>query len=183
MTWRSVVVYWVLACAVAGQLAFTLRERAAVVESEAPAAAPIVDAASASVDTVRTRTGAGTLDLRKQAGRWRVESPEGLNVSSDLVAAFVDTFTTIPPIEVLTDAPERLPAYGLDPPLAIVQLESEGRSLATVALGQRNPTRTAVYARRGDEPRVYLLGLNARYYLDLLYEQAVGAAAARENRG
>ena len=34
----------------------------------------------------------------------------------------------------------------------------------------RNPARTAVYAQRSDSPRVFLIGLNVRYYEDLLFE-------------
>jgi hypothetical protein len=29
-----------------------------------------------------------------------------------------------------------------------------------------------VYARRGDRPTVYLVGLNLRYYIDLVFEAA-----------
>lgn len=182
MTWRRVAVYWALALAVAAELALTLHARESSTQSAAPVAAPIVDAAPASVDALKTETRSGTLELRKQAGRWRVESPPGVTVSSDLVAAFIDTLTTIPPIEILADAPDRLPSYGLEPPLATVELAAGGRELATITLGQRNPTRTAVYARRSDEPRVYLLGLNAQYYLELLYEQAAATAAAAGER-
>lgn len=184
MSWRSVAVYWVLALVVTGHLAFTLRGRAASVEPAAPAAAPIVEAAADAIDAVRTTTRAGTLELRKEAGRWHVEAPPGVRVSSDLVRAFIDTLATIPPIELLPGTPDRLPAYGLEPPLATVELASQGRTLASLTLGERNPTRTAVYARRGNEERVYLLGLNAQYYLELLYEQAARTAnAAREARG
>jgi len=181
VTWRSVMVYWVLAFVVAAQLVFTMRERAVSEKPAESVAAPIVQAPAASVDTISTETRAGALELRKEAGRWRVESPPGLNVSSDLVGAFVDTLTTIPPVEILPDVPDTLPAYGLEPPLARVRLAAGGRALATVELGERNPTRTAVYARRRDDRHVYLLGLNAQYYLELLYEQALGTT--REDRG
>lgn len=184
MTWRSVVVYWTLAAAVAAQLAFTVRERAASEEPAKPVAVPIVQATPASVDSIRTETRAGVLQMRKEAGRWQVESPPGVTVSSDLVGAFIDTLTTVPPVEILPEAPDKLTAYGLEPPLATVRLAAGAKALAVVELGQRNPTRTAVYARRPDDDHVYLLGLNAQYYLELLYEQAAGTAdASRENRG
>ncbi len=41
-----------------------------------------------------------------------------------------------------------------------------------VLLGARNPTRTAVYAKRDDRPAVYLVGLNVQYYEDLIFEAA-----------
>ena len=42
-------------------------------------------------------------------------------------------------------------------------------------LGGRNPTKTALYAKRADAPAIYLIGLNLRYYSDLIVERA-GAA-------
>ena len=184
MTWRSVTVYWVLAVLVSGRLAFIMRERAQVQAPVEPEVTPIVTLQAGTVDAVHTTTRSGSLELRRQAGRWRVERPAGVSISSDLVGAFIDTLTTIRPIEILSETADGLVSYGLEPPTATVELGSEGRVLATIQLGQRNPTRTAVYARRADEARVYLLGLNAQYYLDLLYEQAAAAAAPpAENQG
>jgi hypothetical protein len=40
-------------------------------------------------------------------------------------------------------------------------------------LGSRNPSGTAIYAQRDDTRRVFLIGLNVRYYEDLLF-QGVG---------
>ena len=184
MTWRSVVVYWVLATAIVAQLAFTMRERGASETPDEPVVAPIVQAAAASIDSIRTETRGGALELRKEAGRWHVENPPGVSVSSDLVGAFIDTLTTIPPVEILPDAPDKLQAYGLEPPVSKVQFAAGDKALATIELGRRNPTRTAVYARRPDDKHIYLLGLNAQYYLELLYEQAAGGTdAARGNPG
>jgi hypothetical protein len=184
VTWRSVTVYWMLAALVGGRLAFTMGERADVEAPAEPHAAPIVAVQADTIDAVRATTRAGSLELRRQAGRWRVERPAGAVVSSDLVRAFVDTLTTVEPIEVLNETPEHLAAYGLEPPASTLEFGAEGRTLATIHLGTRNPTRTAVYGRRDDAARVYLLGLNAQYYLDLLYEQAGAAgAAAGESRG
>jgi len=40
-----------------------------------------------------------------------------------------------------------------------------------VELGSRSPTQTAVYARKGGDAGIYLLGLNASYYVDLIYQE------------
>jgi hypothetical protein len=42
----------------------------------------------------------------------------------------------------------------------------------SVQIGARNPTQTAVYARRGDEDAIFLVGMNLRYYIDLIFEAA-----------
>jgi hypothetical protein len=42
----------------------------------------------------------------------------------------------------------------------------------TVEIGARNPTRTAVYARRSDQPSIFLVGMNLSYYIDLIFDAA-----------
>ncbi len=39
-------------------------------------------------------------------------------------------------------------------------------------IGGRNPTRTAVYARRSDQPAIFLVGMNLSYYIDLIFDAA-----------
>ena len=173
MSWRAVAVYWVLAIAVAGQLGWTLRTRERPATDAPVVATPIVETPAATIDDVLAQRGESALEFRKDSGRWAGEA-SAAGVSSDLVAAFLDTLTTIPPIELIPEGSGDLAAYGLDPPQAIVRMASAGRPVATLEFGERNPTRTAVYARRPDQKQVYLLGLNAQYYLDLIFEQAAG---------
>jgi hypothetical protein len=44
-----------------------------------------------------------------------------------------------------------------------------------VLLGAPNPTRTAIYAKRDDAAAVYMVGLNVRYYEDLMFEASATA--------
>ena len=39
-----------------------------------------------------------------------------------------------------------------------------------MTIGETNPTGTAVYARRGGNPVVVLIGRNVRYYEDLIFQ-------------
>jgi hypothetical protein len=177
VTWRAVIVYWVLALVVAAQLGWTLRSRERQDAVQPAAVAPIVEAPASAIDDLLAQRGERALEFRKDDGRWQIQDT-GAVVSCDLVAAFLDTLTTIPPIEIIPEGSADLAAYGLAPPQAIVRMAGAGQPVATLELGERNPTRTAVYARRPDQNRVYLLGLNAQYYLDLIFEQAAGRAPA-----
>lgn len=177
MTWRRVLVYWVLALVAVAQLAFSLRNRETPTDAVAAPSAPIVDEASGVIDQIRIERGDDVREYRKEGARWEAETA-GTEVSSDLIAALIDTLTTIPPVEVMETGATGGAAYGLEPPQMIVRLASVGQPVATVELGNRNPTRTAVYARRGDRGQSYLLGLNAQYYLDLIFERATADPAA-----
>jgi hypothetical protein len=187
VTWRSVLVYWLAAAAIATYLFQERRERAAFqpVVAEAPRA-PLVSASPESIDRVRVARGSTTIELVRTDGRWAVAPPSQAKLSSDLVDALIDTLASIPPAEVVSEGsasggePASAVEYGLEPPHYRVALISGSEPVAEVELGQRNPTRTAVYARVAGEPRLYLMGLNAQYYVDLIFEQAdLGIGFAR----
>ncbi len=187
VTWRSVAVYWVLAAVVGLQLHFESRERLAFSQpdQERPRA-PLVAVAPESVDAVRVARGSAAVDLVRTQGRWSVRPPARADMSSDLVDALIDSLTTIPPVEVVSEGGERSDTnpgaseYGLDPPHYRIAMAIAGKPVAEVEIGQRNPTRTAVYARVAGDARLYLMGLNAQYYVDLIFEQAErGAGLSR----
>lgn len=171
MTWRSVAVYWLLALAVGANLTVEWRARNPVHMEVALPVAAIIVASGAEIDGVVTTRGSLALEMRQVAGRWTLQSPPGLAVQPDLIEALVDTLTSIPPVEIIEETGERMGEFGLQPALFTVRVDAGPRTLATVELGYRNPTRTAVYARIHGEDRVYLLGLNAQYYVELVYEE------------
>jgi len=170
VTWRSVAVYWVLAALVGANFYATWLEHrpvAALPEERPPV---MVDVPANQIDSATIRFGSQVLVFRRQDGRWTLVEPAGLDVSADLIEALVDTVTSTPPVEVLADVPESLEQYGLDRPPAVVELASGGTRVATLQFGVRNPTRTAAYARSVDGGTVYLVGLNALYYIELIGE-------------
>ncbi|MEE8310841.1 MAG: DUF4340 domain-containing protein [Candidatus Binatia bacterium] len=171
MTWRSVTVYWLLALVVGGNLYVEWRARNPVQVEVALPVAAIVIIEGAEIDGIVTTRGSLALGIRQVAGRWMLQSPPGLAVQSDLIEALVETVTSIPPVEIIEETGERMAEFGLEPALFTLRLDAGPRTLATIELGYRNPTRTAVYARVRGEARVYLLGLNAQYYVELIYEE------------
>jgi hypothetical protein len=170
VTWRSVAVYWVLGVALAGVVYTDWRANNPVeAEIERPASPVVV--ADAPIDGVVARHGERILEIRREDDRWRLQQPAGVRLPSDLVDALVDTLITLSPVEIVEEADTRADEFGLAPPMFSIRLETGQRTLATVDLGKRNPTRTAVYARVQGVERIYLLGLNARYYAELIYEE------------
>jgi hypothetical protein len=171
VSWRSVIVYWVLALVVGANVYVEWRARNPVHAAVVLPVNAIVVAEGSEIDGVVTMRGSLSLDIRRVGGRWTIQSPTGLAVQPDLIEALVDTLTSIPPVEIVEEAGERPDQFGLTPPLFTVRLDLGPRTIATIELGYRNPTRTAVYARILGEDRVYLLGLNAQYYIELIYEE------------
>jgi hypothetical protein len=171
MTWRRALLYWACFLVLALYYAVALRQPS----GPAPAhltRAPFITVAAQDIDGMDLRRGEQTIRCRRVDGRWRVVEPAGGAVPSDLIAALVTNLTTLPEVEVVDEGAGDRAQFGLAPPLSHITLALEnGKSLA-IDLGGRNPAGTAIYAQRGDGPRVFLIGLNVRYYEDLIFQAA-----------
>lgn len=174
MSWRSVAVYYAVAAILGGYLWFAHQAHLAVdIDADGGrAASPIVETLASRIDgLVITAAGVRVVMARGGDRRWRITKPAGLTITSDLIAALLDTVTTIPPIEVLHGRSEDLGGFGLVPAEISLQLSRAGQVVAELDVGKRNPTRTAVYVLKRGSPEVYLLGLNVRYYLELVLDE------------
>jgi hypothetical protein len=178
MSWRVVgVVYAVFVLLLAFVL---LVERRPAVEAPPPEASParsLLGIESSAVRAVVFRRADARVRAERDDGRWRTVEPPKATVPSDLVDAAVATLTAGQVSEVVADDARAtdLATFGLAVPTAAIVLrtgsDGGGREV-TVLFGAYNPTRTAVYARLADDPRVYLVGLNVRYYEELIFEAA-----------
>ncbi|MFN8628061.1 MAG: DUF4340 domain-containing protein [Candidatus Binatia bacterium] len=171
MTWRRVALYW--CCFLALGAYFALFERTPA----PPLAAPVSRAAFLTIDegqiqSVEARRGDTVVRCRRVDGRWQVEQPTGTVIPSDLVASLIATVIELPEVEVVAEHPHALAPFGLDPPAVQLALTPAVGTPVTVRLGQRNPAGTAVYAQRSTGAGVFLIGINARYYADLLFAGA-----------
>lgn len=173
MTWRKTLIYWLLFGFLSAY--YVLLERV-----PAPAPAPEIQRAKLlpvfsdeiAAFTLQRNGRAVRCELRER--RWRAVLPQGATVPHDLVAALVETLTEKQESEVMepTPQPEDLKSYGLDQPTAIFEVQvTDGRTMQ-VAVGSRNPPRTAIYVQTSLSPAVMLAGLNVEYYGDLIFEAA-----------
>jgi hypothetical protein len=178
VSWRAVgIVYAVFALL----LAFVLRfERQPAVEAPPPEAAParsLLGVAPKAVHAITFRRETARVRAERDDGRWRMLEPAGALVPPDLIDAAVATLTAGQVSEVVADDSRGtdLTVFGLSAPSSSIVLTTDADGAireVTVLFGAMNPTRTAVYARVADDPRVYLVGLNVRYYEDLIFEAA-----------
>lgn len=180
MTWKHVVIYWALAVALAGWLYVDSRAPEVAPVGEETAVAPLIAPPLERFDEVSVARGPNELSFRREDGRWQEVTPAGVSVPSDLVAALLDTLATIPPIERLAGESTMAPEFGLVPPETRIALRSGGATVREVDIGRRNPTRTAAYAAVAGKPDVYLIGLNAQYYLELIFDEVARQRSGRE---
>jgi len=173
--------YWVAALALAGWLYVDSRGPGVAPGGEEDAAlAPLVAPPLERFDEIAIVRGIETFMFRRSGGRWEETTPADVTVPSDLVAALLDTLSTIPPIERLAGKSTTAPEFGLSPATTRVELRSSGKEVQRISIGRRNPTRTAAYAAVAGHADVYLIGLNAQYYLELIFDEIARQRSSRE---
>lgn len=170
MSWLRILVYYSLAGLLTLHLAGIARERAAAVAPVTAATTPFLQAVPERIDRVRMEKDALAVQFERQAGRWMVTEPEGIAPPGDVIDAVLESLTSLPAIEIVSDGVEHEGQFGLVPPRARIRIEQQGEVLSTIILGELSPTRTAVYAKKSGKDEVALIGLNAKYYIDLVFE-------------
>lgn len=175
MSWRRVAVIYVLLAVLAGwSLVFDQTASDPEKPAPSPPAASLLDTEASTVTALAFRKNEQVVRANRAEQRWSVSEPVGVKIPPDLFAATVATLTAGQPAEELQQVPaSELAAYGLATPSATLEVTLDGTAQPiTVAIGNENPTRTAVYARRNDRPAIFLVGLNLKYYMELVFEAA-----------
>ncbi len=175
MSWRRVAVIYAVLALLAGWV-LILDRGAPDPEMPAPVAPapPLLETAASSVTALTFRKEGRVVRAQRTADRWSVIEPAGAKIPPDLFDATIATLTAGQPAEELSGEPaSAYAAYGLTTPASTLEVGlGEATPPILVSLGDENPTRTAVYARRSDRPAIFLVGLNLRYYVDLVFEAA-----------
>jgi hypothetical protein len=130
-----------------------------------------------AIDGITITRGAETLAFHKTAdGKlYRIITPANAFAPQDLMSALATLFIEAGDVEIVSDNPADLPQFGLDHPQVEMVIEAPGRpEPIRVQLGNENPTHSAIYARIGDSPKVFLLGRNLEYYQDLMFQWVEG---------
>ncbi len=170
MTWVRIAAYYALAALLTVYLVGVTRREAVVSEAQKVSDAPFLEAVPERIDRVRMEEASLSLVFERREGRWITAEPEGLAPPGDVIDAVLESFTGLPAIEIVAAGSENEAQFGLVPPRMRLRLEQEGALVSTIVLGELSPTRTAVYAKKSGSDDVALIGLNAKYYIDLVFE-------------
>jgi hypothetical protein len=130
-----------------------------------------------SVSSVTMKRGNDTVKFESTAdGRlYKVVTPPGAFVPQDLMKAITSLLIKSNEVDIISENTEDLTQYGLDHPSGQMELETPGKPQSIkLVFGNDNPTRTAIYARVEGSKKVFLLGLDLKYYQDLMFEWVHG---------
>jgi hypothetical protein len=107
--------------------------------------------------TVEAESGDVTT-VRKEAEGWRIVEPVSARASESEITGIASALTRLEVARVIDENPADPAEYGLaEPRIEVAFRGAEGQPSGRLLIGARTPTGGHVYARRNDEPRVFLI--------------------------
>ena len=106
---------------------------------------------------------------------YQLVEPQGKFVPQDLMKALADLLEGAKSVEIVSTNPKDAAEFGLDQPKGELILDpASKKGPIDIFFGNENPTRTAVYARIDNGPKIFLLGANLEYYQTLMFQWVEG---------
>lgn len=175
MTWRRIIIYYVLGIALGGYF-FLFEwnprgEKPMVTPKRVVQKSRFLPIAREEIAELELRRDGGAVLCRKAGQKWTVVEPAGAKVTSDLVTSFVENLTPEKEVQIMEETAKDFSPYGLDRPRVTVTVKGKN-VMATVLIGDTNPTGAAVYVRKENSRQVVLLGSGVSYYEELIFETA-----------
>lgn len=176
MTWRRITVYYLLSIILGGYY-FVFEWRPGGEKPRANARpvqqSRFLPIAQSDVHELVLQNSTTRVHFRRNGEVWEVVEPVGAKVTSALVSSLLENLTAEKEVQTVEQSATNLAPYGLAQPFVTLEIKGATNNiLATVLVGDRNPTASAVYARKESSPQVVLLGYSIRYYSELIGEAA-----------
>jgi hypothetical protein len=103
---------------------------------------------------------------RDGSNQWQMRAPETWRVDQEAAGQVASTYVGLAYDRVLDEKATDLASYGLaDPAVTLTATTKDGKT-AKLLMGDESPTGTGVFAKLGDDPRVFLVPLNAKTSID-----------------
>jgi Domain of unknown function (DUF4340) len=175
MTWRRIIIYYILGIALGGYFFLfewnSSGEKPILEPNRVVQKSRFLPIPREEIAELELRRDGGTVLCRKEGKKWTVVEPVGAQVTSDLVTSFIENLTPEKEVRVMEETAKDLSPYGLDRPHVTVTVKGKN-VVATVLIGDTNPTDSAVYVRKENSLQVVLLGSGISHYEDLIFETA-----------
>jgi uncharacterized protein DUF4340 len=105
--------------------------------------------------TVKSESGDRTT-VEKKGGEWQLTQPVSAKADEGAVSGIASNLSTLEMQRVVDDQASDFKQYGLDPPRIDIVFKT-GAQERKLAVGQKTPTGTDLYARVPGSPRVFLI--------------------------
>jgi len=106
---------------------------------------------------VKSASGAVTT-LKKNGDKWQITEPQTLPAAESELIGITSALGQMEVVRVVEEKPADLKEYGLVTPRIEVEFKSsDGKPSGKIAFGDKTATGGNIYAKRNDEPRVFLV--------------------------
>jgi hypothetical protein len=96
--------------------------------------------------------------LKKTADKWQIVAPVAVPAADSDVMTVTSALGQLEIMRVIDEKPADLKEYGLAAPRIEVEFKSGGgKPSGRILIGDKTPTGASLYAKRNDEPRVFLI--------------------------
>jgi hypothetical protein len=155
---RRVLVLGVMACVLGGYTYITTPEKKGLGTTvEQKTERPVLDFNADQVTQIDLLFDGQQIVSQRTATGWK-QMPSGEPLRSEAVDEFLANLKKLINLGEVEIGNASLSEYGLQPPSSRVVLQLAGGDARTLALGNRNPVQTSIYAQVNNSPQVVLVG-------------------------
>lgn len=106
---------------------------------------------------LRVTAGGETSVLRKADGAWKMAEPVDTEADQSEVSSLTSNLATLEINRVVDENATDLAQYGLEKPAVEVAFKADGNVSGGIAIGDKTPTQSDIYAVRSGEKKVFLV--------------------------
>ncbi|MGH7412137.1 MAG: DUF4340 domain-containing protein, partial [Candidatus Methylomirabilis sp.] len=119
------------------------------------------------VEQISIKKGEQRIVSRREGDGWRLIEPVRAKADTTEINSMLRTILTAKQERTIDEQAKNLGEYGLEHPSILLTLTLKGgKDLPALFLGDKNPNGFSVYAKRGDQPAVFLVVDTLRNRLD-----------------
>jgi hypothetical protein len=117
------------------------------------------DVESDKINELKVKNASGEVTtLRKTGENWEIVEPVQAPAANSDVISITSALSQADVVRAIDEKPADLQEYGLATPRIEVEFKSaDGKPSGRLLIGDKTPTGASLYAKRNDEPRVFLI--------------------------
>jgi len=113
------------------------------------------------------RKGSDEVSLEKNSsGKWQITAPKPLGADQSAVSSMLGTFSSLSSDRLVEEKASSLDQYGLSAPSLEIDLAQKDGKTQKLLLGDDTPAGNSVFAKLGDDPRVFTMPRYDRTSID-----------------
>jgi hypothetical protein len=109
---------------------------------------------------------AGTTELLKTEGKWKIVQPKPLGADPDSVNSLVTSLSSVASDRLIDEKASDLSSYGLTAPNEEVKIQRKDGKVQTLLIGNDTPTGSGTFAKVEGDPRVFTIASYVKSGLD-----------------